>query len=93
MRLKRKLRSSWKISPWRATEQNAHSVVRIITGTTLYVCPVLYASDGFPNVLTKNIPASTMFFNILVTTFFPQMGHIVMALLGRITTSEEAASE
>jgi len=28
-------------SPWRATEQTAHSVFRIITGTTLYTCPIL----------------------------------------------------
>lgn len=41
MRLKKEWNSSWKISPWRATEENAHSVVRIVTGKTMYVCPVL----------------------------------------------------
>ena len=44
----------------------------------------LYASDGFPSVLTKTIPTSTMFFNKLVSTFFPQVDYIVMALFGRI---------
>lgn len=43
-----------------------------------------YFSLLFPNDLTYTIPTCTMFFKILLTTFFTQIGHIVMAVFGRI---------